>query len=148
MTDTPDRFEKAASREVIRYARSRGARLGVLTEPDKWGRVLAVAVDFPGATPGTWHVENLIDDPDDLHVELHKLRRALVFWNHDHQTSDMLRDRIAEVIERNADAIDQPYNMADAVLSAMRGWIDRLDQTLYDVIPQDDWGIVLEGDDE
>ena len=48
----------------------------------------------------------------------------------------MLRDRIAEVIERNADAIDQPYNMADAVLSAMRGWIDRLDQTLYDVIPR------------
>lgn len=44
-------------------------------------------------------------------------------------------------------AIDQPYNLADAVLSAMHGWIDRLDQTLYDVIPPGDWGIVLEGDD-
>lgn len=81
---------------------------------------------------------------DDSATELRKLRRALVYWNYDHHTSDMLRDRIADVLERNADAIDQPYNLADAVLSAMHGWIDRLDQTLYDVIPPGDWGIVLE----
>ena len=84
---------------------------------------------------------------DDSATELRKLRRALVYWNYDHHTSDMLRDRIADVLERNADAIDQPYSLADAVLSAMHGWIDRLDQTLYDVIPPGDWGIVLEGDD-
>jgi len=72
---------------------------------------------------------------DDSATELRKLRRALVY------TSDMLRDRIADVLER------QPYNLADAVLSAMHGWIDRLDQTLYDVIPPGDWGIVLEGTD-
>lgn len=70
-----------------------------------------------------------------------------LYWNYDHHTSDMLRDRIADVLERNADAIGQPYNLADAVLSAMHGWIDRLDRTLYDVIPPGDWGIVLEGDD-
>ena len=69
---------------------------------------------------------------DDSATELRKLRRALVYWNYDHHTSDMLRE---------------PYNLADAVLSAMHGWIDHLDQTLYDVIPPDDWGIVLEGDD-
>ncbi len=72
---------------------------------------------------------------DDSATELRKLRRALVY------TSDMLRDRIADVLER------QPYNLADAVLSAMHGWIDRLDQTLYDVIPPGDWDIVLEGTD-
>lgn len=133
MADTPDRPE-GQQRDIVERLRSPHTMIQLPSRKrvEHWpnGREREAA-----------------DEIERLRAELHALRRALVFWNHDHQTSDMLRDRIAEVIERNADAVDQPYNMADAVLSAMHGWLDRLDQTLYDVIPQDDWGIALEGDD-
>lgn len=77
--------------------------------------------------------------------ELEALRRALVYWNNDHSGQHgTLRDEVAGIIERNAHAAgDQPYRVADLVISAVGARYDVVDKTLYDLIPEDEWGIEL-----
>jgi hypothetical protein len=74
-----------------------------------------------------------------------RLRHALVFWNNDHSGDfDGLREEIADLLERNGDDVaDRPYHFADLIIAAVGAKFDKVDQTLYDVIPEGEWGIKL-----
>jgi hypothetical protein len=54
--------------------RQRTARLAVLTEPDEHGCVLVVPADDVGAEPNRWHVDNLVQDVNELYVDIERLR--------------------------------------------------------------------------
>jgi hypothetical protein len=84
------------------------------------------------------------DEIDRLEEALAKLRYSIVQWNNTNGMMHDLREEVMALLDAYFPGTEPNYHIVDQIIGTWTVKYEAMDQILYDVIPEDEWGIILD----